>query len=60
MENLFEKLEEHCMEHLMEIETCAEKHRGFVSSQQIDDMKDLLQSVRDMHKILAMAKKTVV
>ena len=60
MEKLFEELEAHCLKHLEDIESDVDNRGGFKCPQQIDDMKDLLQSIKDMHKILAMAKKTVV
>lgn len=57
MEDLFERLESHCVRHLEVIEADVERHGGFVCRQQIDDMRDVLESIRDMHKIQAMAKK---
>lgn len=60
MGELFAKLEKRCMTHLEVICNESDDANGFASSQQIDDMKDLLQSVRDMHEIQCMQKKNVV
>lgn len=60
MDKLLDKMHDHCVKALEEIEMCVDKHGGFSSSRQIDDMKDLLQSIREMHQIQAMPKKSVV
>lgn len=56
METL-ERLKELCMSHLEDIERSAGAHGGFVCSQQIDDLKDLVCTVRTIGEIQTTLKK---
>lgn len=59
MEDLFESLESHCIKHLQDINNYVEKYDEFKCPQMIDDMMDLIHSIKDMHQILNMSKKTL-
>lgn len=57
MKDLFGKLENRLITHLWDIEHDLEEKNGFSCPQQLDDIKDCVCALKDMHKILAMQEK---
>lgn len=57
MKDLFDKLQNRLITHLWDIEHDLEEKNGFSCPQQLDDIKDCVSALKDMHKILAMQEK---
>lgn len=57
MKDLFGKLENRLITHLWDIEHDLEEKNGFSCPQQLDDIKDCVSALKDMHKILATQEK---
>lgn len=56
MEELFKKIEDRLITHLWDIEHDLEEQNGFTCPQQVDDIRDCVSAIKDIHKVLAMYK----
>lgn len=57
MEELFKKIEDRLVTHLWDVEHDLEEESGFTCPQQLDDIRDCVSAIKDIHKILAMYAK---
>lgn len=57
MEELFRKIEDRLITHLWDVEHDLEEENGFTCPQQLDDIRDCVSTIKDIHKVLAMYAK---
>lgn len=57
MEELFRKIEDRLITHLWDVEHDLEEENGFTCPQQLDDIRDCVSAIKDIHKVLAMYAK---
>lgn len=57
MEELLKKIEDRLVTHLWDVEHDLEEENGFTCPQQLDDIRDCVSTIKDIHKVLAMYAK---